>query len=143
MKKIFLSAILLCLLSAIFVPFLANAQIVPQDCGYTKFDPNTHKCIENCRPCNICDFFNMLTRIYDFIVKTIATPLAIIAIVVGGILMLISAGNANLLGKGKKILYAAIIGLALVYCSWIIIDVTLRAVGYLKADNWWTLELNC
>jgi len=65
-------------------------------------------------------FFQMLTTIYNFIVWILATPLAVIALIIGGILMMISAGNPNLMGTGKKILYSAIIGLALVFCSYLI-----------------------
>ena len=73
----------------------------------------------------------MLGRIYDFIVKDIASPLAIIALTIGGILMMISAGNPNLMATGKKVLYSAIIGLFLVWGSWVIINFILKTLlGY-------------
>ena len=72
----------------------------------------------------------MLGNIYSFLVLQIATPLAVIALIVGGVLMMISAGNPNLMGTGKKIFYAAVIGLALAFCSYLIIKVVLSAVGY-------------
>ncbi len=71
----------------------------------------------------------MLVRIYQFIVTWIATPLAVIAILIGGILWMISAGDPNLMGKGKEIMKWAIIGLVLVFCSYLIIDFILRAIG--------------
>jgi len=106
---------------------------VPQTCGYTKSD-NEGNCIENCRPCDINDFFAMLVNIYDFIVKMIATPLAIIALIVGGIFMMISAGNPALFGKGSEIIKWAIIGLVLVWGSYLIIDFILKTIGYY--GNW-------
>ncbi|MCX6718268.1 MAG: hypothetical protein NTY81_01540 [Candidatus Staskawiczbacteria bacterium] len=123
MKKIFLPIILFCLLSIIFIPVLANAQGPIVQCGN-----------EGQNACGILDFFAMLARIYNFIVLYIATPLAVIALVVGGILLLISAGNPNLAGMGKKIIYAAIIGLVLVFCSYLIINFVLSAIGY--TGNW-------
>jgi len=87
--------------------------------------------------CTIGFFFQMLLNIYNFIVQCIATPLAVIALTVGAIFMLISAGNPNLFGTGKKILYSAIIGLALVFCSWIIINFVMTAVGF--QGSWSTL----
>ena len=113
MKKIILPILLFCLLLIILIPISAGAAIV------TCNGPN----------CKIEDFFDMLGKIYDFIVKTIATPLAIIAVSVGGILMLISAGNPEMFGLGKKVLWSAIIGLVLAYGSWIIIDFILKAIG--------------
>jgi len=127
MKKIFLPIVIFCLLSIIFVPFLVKAEdgIVP--CG----NPGGSAC-------GISDFFTMLGNIYHFIVFDIATPLAVIALTVGGIMMMISAGSPDLMGKGKKILYAAIIGLALVWGSWLIIDFILKAIGF--TGNWSSMQ---
>jgi len=115
-KKIFLFIVLL---SIILLPATIEAQgLVP--------------C--NGPDCTINSFFTLLGNIYHFIVIQIATPLAIIALIVGGIMLMLSAGNPNLAGLGKKILYSAIIGLALVFCSWLIIDFILKAIGY--TGNW-------
>jgi hypothetical protein len=111
-KKIFLPIILLYLLSIIFVPLLAKAAIVTCD------GPN----------CTIDKFFEMLGNIYSFIVQ-IATPLAVIALTVGGILMMISAGNPNLMSIGKKVFWSAVIGLALVLATKAIINFILSAMG--------------
>lgn len=80
--------------------------------------------------CDICNFFQMLVNVYQFIVFQIATPLAVIALTVGGIFMMISAGNPGLFGKGKTILWAAIIGLVLVFGSFLIINTILTILGY-------------
>jgi len=118
MNKVFFPVILIFLLSIIFVPFAAKAQgIVP--CGNDTSDP-----------CQIGDFFVMLVNIYNFITIDIAVPLAVIAIIVAAIMMMLSAGNPNLFTLGKKTLYAAIIGLVLVFCSWIIINFVVTALGY-------------
>jgi len=126
MKKLFLSIILFSLLSVIFVPVLASADgLVP--CTGSN--------------CTICSFFQMLANIYNLIVKDIATPLAIIAIIVGAIFMMVSAGNPNLMSKGKTIFWSAIIGLALVFCSYLIIDSILHAIGY--SQSWTNLQMDC
>lgn len=136
MKKILISIALVCLLAVIFVPFLVKASG-----GLVPCNPTCDK-DGNCRgECDICSFFQMLVNIYKFIVFDIATPLAIIALIVGGVFMMISAGNPNLMGTGKKILYAAIIGLFLVFASYLIIDFILNTIGY--TQDWSSLELNC
>jgi hypothetical protein len=90
--------------------------------------------------CTIADFFKMLAIIYDFIVKWIATPLAIISLTVGGILMMMSAGNPNLMTLGKKIFYAAVIGLFLVFGSWVIINTIVTILGYnLNGNTDWNI----
>ena len=91
--------------------------------------------------CTICSFFQLLTNIYVFIVWDIATPLAVVALVIGGIFILLSAGNPQGLGTGKKIIYSAIIGLVLVFCSYIIIDTVLHIIGY--SGSWANLQISC
>ncbi|MCX6722400.1 MAG: Ig-like domain-containing protein [Candidatus Staskawiczbacteria bacterium] len=112
--------------------------------------PVVHKCpttgLVTCTgtpecPCTICTLFQLITNIYSFVVWDIATPLAVLALLIGGILIMVSAGNANTLGTGKKILFAAVIGLVLVFCSYLIIDFVLHAIGYTK--NWTDLQLSC
>jgi len=86
-------------------------------------------------PCEIGDFFAMLARIYNFLVWNIAGPLAILAITIGAVVLMTSAGNPAQAGTGKKILWAAIIGLVLVFLSWLIINTILEAIGYTGAWN--------
>jgi len=122
MKKLFL-LISLFYLFLFLTPVLVNAQgLVP--CG----NPGQSAC-------TIEDFFIMIRIIFNFIVWDIATPIAILMLTIGGIMIVISAGNPNLASKGKNILYMAVIGLALVFCSWLIINFILTTLGYKEAWN--------
>ena len=118
MNKKFLAVILLCLVSIIFVPLIINAQGLVK-CGNTVGDQ-----------CTLSDVLTLIDDIYTFIVNNIATPLAVIALIIGGVLLLISAGNPALAGAGKKVLWAAIIGLALVFGAKAIIEFVKVLVGY-------------
>jgi hypothetical protein len=85
-------------------------------------------------PCNGADctiekLFEMIGRVYNFIVWNIATPLATLALLVGGIMILVSAGNPGLATKGRQILLVTVIGLVLVFCAWLIINFILTAIG--------------
>ena len=124
MKKPFL-LIGLFFLILVLTPVLANAQgLVP--CG---------KAADGSDACTIEHFFIMLSNIFNFIVYWIAAPLAVLMITIGGVMILISAGNPNLAGMGKKILWVSIIGLVLVFCSWLIVNFILTALGYTGAWN--------
>ena len=81
--------------------------------------------------CTIGDLFTMLNNIYTFVVTYIAAPLATIALIIGGIIMLTSAGNPSQFQKGKQILVFAIIGLILAFGSHLIIKTLLNALGYI------------
>ena len=129
MKKLFLTFFVLLSFSVLIVPNITTSQtfnpakgIVP--CG----NPGQPAC-------EIKDFFIMLAIIYDFLVKWIATPLAILGLTIGAIFILISAGNPSLNKRGWDIVWAAVIGLALVFCSWLIINTLLSAMGYQGAWN--------
>jgi hypothetical protein len=116
MKKVFWPIILLCLL---LIPSLAKGVQIVQCNG-----PD----------CTIKSFFNTLVGIYNYLVFWIAIPLAGLSIAIGGIILMVSGGNPNLAGLGKKILYTSIIGLALAFCSYLIIDFLLKAIGF--QGNW-------
>ena len=116
MKKIFLAIVFFCLLSIIFIPILTEGALV--ECGNS--GPSD---------CTLEKLGGVALKIYKIIVDDIAVPLATLAIIIGGILMMISAGNPNMMGTGKKVFWAAIIGLVLTLGSREIIKLILTALG--------------
>jgi hypothetical protein len=140
MKKIFLFILIVCLFFTIFLPYLAKAKVDPGckglvPCGCK--DPiiqkvNNKDVCTNC--CEISDFFVMLARVYDFIVKMIAAPIAVLMLSLGAVFMLISAGNQNLQSTGRTMIKAAVIGLILVLGSWILVNFIMTTLGV--SPNW-------
>lgn len=128
MKKLFLIFFLLLLVS---IPILANADSLTPlvQCGDRMLPNGT---IAN--PCKITDFFQMLVRIYKFMVYIIALPLAGILIVIGGILMIISGGNPGRFEQGRNMVKITIIALCIILGSWLIINSVFMAIGY--TGNW-------
>ena len=94
MKKLFL-LINLFILLLVLAPVLVNAQIILVPCGNAP-GPTTLPGTTN--PCTINDFFALLNNIFNFVVYWVATPLAILMLTIGGIMIMISAGNPNLAG---------------------------------------------
>jgi hypothetical protein len=90
----------------------------------------------NVQCCRIGHFFILLNNIYTFAWKYIATPLAILMLAIGGVMILISAGNPQLASKGKELIKWAIIGLVLVFGAWVIINFILTALGYKNIGSW-------
>ena len=129
MKKVFLALIVV--LSIFIMPHLAIAADGLVPCG-KGLDPN------NPDPSKMCQLVHLgaiALGFYRFIVYTIALPLAGLFIVLGGILLLVSAGNPALSSIAKNMLKYSIIGILLVFGSYLIIDVVLKTIGY-------TLEFN-
>lgn len=75
------------------------------------------------------DFFIVIENLYRFFALCITTPLATLMLIIGAIVLLASSGNPNLQAMGKKMLWAAIIGLILALGSWLIITTILTLLG--------------
>jgi hypothetical protein len=58
--------------------------------------------------------------------------LALIMFIYGGFMFLISAGSSEKIGQARKILVAAVIGLLIVFASYLIIQFVLKSLGL----NW-------
>ena len=95
-------------------------------CGITyNADGKTLTC-----PCELGHFFVMAFRIYNFVVLAISIPLAAFLIVIGGVMFVISAGNPTLAEKGKSMIKYTLISLLIIFGSYLIVDVLLRAIGF-------------
>ena len=81
-------------------------------------------------PCQLSHVFILIFNVYKFIVFNIATPLAALLMVIGGIVWVVSAGNPGMLDTGKRMFKGAIWGIVLIFGSWIIVNVVLIAIGY-------------
>lgn len=78
-------------------------------------------------PCNICHIFQLLQTIIQ------GAMIAILAwagmfILIGGIIILASAGSAEQASKGKKTITYAIIGIIVAFGSWMIINMIMNAL---------------
>jgi len=75
------------------------------------------------------EFNQLIENILDFML-IIAIPLAVVVIIYGGFLFMTSGGSEQRIAKGKQAMLAAIIGLAIVFGSLIIIKLIGLAIGY-------------
>lgn len=71
--------------------------------------------------CNYCSLLTMTQRSFNKLVLQLVPAIAIILILVGGFLMITSAGNDTRSKKGTAILVNVITGLVIIYTSWILI----------------------
>jgi hypothetical protein len=77
----------------------------------------------NCR--NINDLFVAFIRILKFAFG-IAGSLAFAAFIYGGLMMIISFGNADKIEQGKSALVAAVVGLAIAFSAYVLIGYVLQ-----------------
>ncbi len=77
--------------------------------------------------CGWNDFGALLQNIFNFLI-TISIPLATLAIIYGAFLLLTSGGSSSRVEEGKKAILAALIGLAIVFGSWLIYKAIFNAI---------------
>ena len=74
------------------------------------------------------DMVLLIIRASDLILRFVGS-LALLFFIYGGIMFLLSSGNKEQVSKASGIIKAAVIGLIIVFASFIIISFALRAMG--------------
>jgi hypothetical protein len=76
---------------------------------------------------NLCDLVGTFINIIYLAMSIAIFIIAPISVAVGGIMIMFSGANPGLLEQGKKVLTGAVIGLAIVLCSYLIVNTVLWA----------------
>jgi hypothetical protein len=84
--------------------------------------------------CQLDDFTKIAVNV-AMIILGIVGSLALLAFVAGGLMMMLSAGNPEWVTRGKQTLIGAVIGLAIVFTSYAIIQLVFTALGIDAAAN--------
>jgi hypothetical protein len=90
-------------------------------------------------PCQICHLFVMMNDILQFVLIIIIPPIATLVFIITGIMFFLAGASPEKSSKGKAILTSAIIGLVLIYGSWLIINTVLTQMGVTQwtgLTNW-------
>ena len=96
-------------------------------------DKEKAACKQYCGEYEVNDFLQLGVNISNFILGIVGS-LALLAFVIGGVMFLASAGNKNLVDRGKATIIGAVIGLVVVFASYTIISFAASAMG-IDVDN--------
>lgn len=122
-KKILLSLIIAtALLFPLLTPVLAQTTtpaVTFVDTSSSKYDEGNY---------TLDDMVMIMVRASSWILGIVGS-LALLMFIYGGFMFLISAGSSEKIGKAKTILIAAVIGLAIVFGSYLIIKFFLQTLG--------------
>ena len=111
-------------------------------------------------PCQICHFFVMIDGIVDFLLvpcesnhgMPLIPLIAIVMIVIAGIMFYLGGssdiagaiGNPGMVEQAKMILRTVVIGLIVIYGSWLVVDAFMSVVGVAKwtglKGGWWSIK---
>ena len=79
----------------------------------------------------------MLNEIINFILLKVAPPITVLLLTIGGISLYMAGQSPEKLQFSKKVITSAVIGLLLIYCSWLIINVIFTFIGVNKWTGLW------
>lgn len=112
MRKIFSLFILFILFFPLFV---YAAGLVP--CGGTGQNP-----------CTLCDLFQLISNIINFILFDLLLPLAILGFLIGGIMIVTAGGSEDQLKRGKSIIWSTVIGIFIAFAAWLIVNTIIQSI---------------
>ncbi len=100
---------------AVVLPFYsAHAALVP--CGTS----------DNPRMCNFCDFFTLIDNVKNFLLVDVMTPVAVLFIVIGGIMVLTGGAKPGNITQGRKIITDTVIGIFVIFSAWMITNTIIQ-----------------
>jgi hypothetical protein len=81
-------------------------------------------------PCTLCDLYSLGQNVIYFLLYIIAMPVAAISILYGGVAMITSQGSEKNISKGKRAISNAIIGLAIAFLAWLVLQALLETLAF-------------
>jgi len=84
---------------------------------------------EGTPPCTLCHIFALIDNVLRFIFTCLTPIAAVLMIVAGGFLLLVSGASPSLMNQAKSMLIAVGVGLLLILSSWLILNTFLTTIG--------------
>lgn len=81
--------------------------------------------------CTLCDIIKGMNTIIKYLMK-IAIGVALLAMAIGGVMYIISAGDSGLIDTAKSTLKNAAIGFVIIFAGYLIINTTINYIGSKK-----------
>ncbi len=105
----------------LFIANISSAQslITPERKNGSAYETGDYK---------LNDFVELIIRASDLILRFVGS-LALLFFIYGGLMFLLSSGNTEQVNKAKGIIKAAVIGLIIVFTSFLIISFVLSALN--------------
>lgn len=112
------------------MPAFADSGLVP--CGYQQDVELTGAPAEDC---TFNSFITLVQNVMDFLLFTIAMPLAALSFAYAGWLYMSAAGNESNVKQAHEIFKNVIIGLSIALAAWLIVNTILSGLGVSSQFN--------
>ena len=137
-QKFLLAVLIISGLTYSFAAAAANwLPIVPCGRNSANCSPDDTNCQKAADPCKLCHLYQLASNIINFMLYDIAIPGAILLFVVAGYLYMSSRGSQDQVEKAKKTFWNTIIGIFIVFLSWLIIDSILKTIAAEEFQGAW------
>jgi len=98
--------------------------------------------------CQFCHFFVIMNGVVSFVLISIVPYLAVLMLVVGGSMFYFAGGAPGLLTRGQNLIKNVVIGLFLIYGSYMLVGYFLAAMGVVNVNleqwaNQGAFSINC
>ena len=93
----------------------------------------------NPEPCNLCHLWHLASNIINFLSFNLAIPLATLLFVAAGVIFLISGGNQEKVALARNIFTNTVIGLVIIFCSWMLIDTLIKSIATSGTTEAWNV----
>jgi len=94
-------------------------------------------------PCQLCDTFVLVQNILNIFLFPFVPLIGGLLLVIGGFLFFVAGANPQQVSRARTIIWAVVIGILIIYLSWIFINTFLNFVGinpWTGLGNWWQIE---
>lgn len=81
-----------------------------------------------CGNYEVNDIVKMMVNVSDIILGLVGS-LSLLAFVIGGVMFMLSAGSKEKVQRAQQVIVSAVIGLVIVFSSWLIISFVITSLG--------------
>jgi len=97
----------------------------------------------NPESCTLCHLWELASNIINFLSFNLAIPMAVLLFVAAGIIFLISGGNQEKVTLARSIYNNTVIGLFIIFTSWLLIDTLLKSIAIGTFSGSWNVFPTC
>jgi len=87
--------------------------------------------------CTLCDLWHLASNIINFLSFNLAIPMAVLLFIAAGIIFLTSAGSEEKVALARSIFTNTVIGLVIIFCSWMLIDTLIKSIATSGTTEAW------
>ncbi len=87
--------------------------------------------------CTLCHLWHLASNIINFLTFNLAIPMAVLLFVAAGVIFMVSGGSQEKVALARSIFTNTVIGLVIIFTSWIFIDTLIKSIATSGTTEAW------